>query len=348
MKRNIIIMSAGIVLLYFVYIAVDFLIPLPIGTKSLEIEIPKGATFRQAVEILEREKLIRDRSVFLLIGRISGLHRKIRAGYYSVYGSMSPLDIFLMLKKGQIVEHEITVVEGDSLREISEKLAVKGIINDEDFSNLTVRKDFLEAYHIDAPSCEGYIFPETYRIPKGMNPEEAIGMMINKMRENYSAELRQRTAALGLSEREVLALASIIEKEAATDDERPLVSAVYHNRLRKKMRLQADPTSVYGIKASGERITGSDLKRKTPYNTYVITGLPPGPIASPGIKSIRAALYPADVQYIYFVSNNDGTHTFSVTSEQHLSAVASYREKKRLKAADKKESGNGKQKQENP
>jgi UPF0755 protein len=114
------------------------------------------------------------------------------------------------------------------------------------------------------------------------------------------------------------------------------------------MRLQADPTSVYGIKASGERITGSDLKRKTPYNTYVITGLPPGPIASPGIKSIRAALYPADVQYIYFVSNNDGTHTFSVTSEQHLSAVASYREKKRLKAADKKESGNGKQKQENP
>jgi UPF0755 protein len=134
----------------------------------------------------------------------------------------------------------------------------------------------------------------------------------------------------------VLTLASIIEKEAATDEERPLISAVYHNRLKKRMPLQADPTAVYGIKSFGEKIIESDLRRKTPYNTYVIKGLPPGPIASPRMKSILAALYPAKVSYIYFVSNNDGTHTFSVTPEEHRLAVESYRAKKRMEIENKK------------
>ncbi|MBI4710811.1 MAG: endolytic transglycosylase MltG, partial [Nitrospirae bacterium] len=130
---------------------------------------------------------------------------------------------------------------------------------------------------------------------------------------------------IGMSENEVLTLASIIEKEARVDEERDMISAVYHNRLKKNMRLQADPTSIYGVEKMGEEITRRDLKRRTPYNTYVIKGLPPGPIAAPGIKSIRAALYPADVKYLYFVSKNDGTHHFSVTDEEHLEAVAAYR-----------------------
>lgn len=140
----------------------------------------------------------------------------------------------------------------------------------------------------------------------------------------------KRASELGFSEREVLTLASIIEKEAAVDVERPIISAVYHNRLKKKIRLQADPTSIYGVKSFKEKITLSDLKRKTAYNTYIIYGLPPGPIASPGIKSITAALYPADVSYLYFVSNNDGTHHFSVTAAEHQAAVKAYREKKTL------------------
>ena len=319
--------------------AIEFLIPLPIGNKNIEIEIPKGATFRQAVEIFSKERLIRDKILFLFIGRISGIDRKIRAGYYSIYGSMSPLDILKMLKKGQIIEYEITVLEGDSLREVAEKVSEKGIISIEDFVQLSSDEDFLASYEIDAPTFEGYLFPDTYKIPKGMNPEDAIGMMINKMREEYSGELMVRASKLGLSEREVLTLASIIEKEAATDDERYLISAVYHNRLRKGIPLQADPTAIYRIKSFREKITAKDLQRKTPYNTYIIKGLPPGPIASPGIKSINAALYPADVPYIYFVSNNDGSHHFSVTAEEHQAAVKSYREKKQMENKGETEEG---------
>ncbi|OHE58045.1 MAG: hypothetical protein A2Z47_15295 [Thermodesulfovibrio sp. RBG_19FT_COMBO_42_12] len=330
MKRNIIFILASIILLCCIYVAVELLTPLPTGGKNIEIKIPEGATFRQAVEILSQEKLMRDKGIFLFIGRISGLDRKIRAGYYSITGSLSPLDIFKMLKRGQIIEYEITIVEGDSLREIAEKLSGKGIINKENFMTLSSDEDFLALYDINAPTFEGYLFPDTYKIPKGMDPEYAIGMMINRMREKISSKLYARASELGFSERKILTLASIIEKEAVTDEERPLISAVYHNRLRKKIPLQADPTAIYGIKSFREKITANDLRRRTPYNTYVINGLPPGPIASPSVKSIIAALYPADVPYIYFVSNDDRSHHFSVTAEEHLAAVKAYREKKQI------------------
>lgn len=330
MKKNIVIITAGILLLWCTYIAIEFLMPLPIGNRNIEIEVPEGATFRQAVEIFSKEGLIRDKSLFLLIGIISGLDRKIRAGYYSIYGSVSPLDILKMLKNGQIIEYEVTIVEGDSLREIAEKLSEKDIISIEDFMKLSSDKDFLDFYNIDAPTFEGYLFPDTYKIPKGMEPDDVIGMMISRMREEYSDELQQRASEIGFSEKDVLTLASIIEKEAETDKERPIISAVYHNRLKRRIPLQADPTAIYGIKSFGEGITARDLRRKTPYNTYMIKGLPKGPICSPGIKSIIAALYPADVPYMYFVSNNDGTHHFSVTAEEHEAAVKLYREKKEI------------------
>jgi len=328
MKKNLYIMLIAVFLVGSVYVVAEMLVPAGIGNKNFEIEVPKGATFKQAVEILYDQKLIKDKSVFLFIGRLTGADRKIRAGYYSITGSQSPFDIFKMLKKGQIIEYEITIVEGDALGEIAEKLSEKGIIDKEDFMQLSSDKDFLSLYNIEAPSFEGYLFPDTYKIPKGMDPEDAIGMIINRMREKYSGALRARADEFGLSEREVLTLSSIIEKEARTDEERYLISAVYHNRLRKGMRLQADPTAIYGIKSSREIITAKDIRTKTRYNTYFIKGLPPGPIASPGIKSIIAALYPADVPYLYFVSNDDGTHQFSITAEQHLAAVRSYREKR--------------------
>ena len=315
-------------MMFAIYIAADFLSPLPVGNKSMEIEIPRGATFRQAVEILSKEGLVRDKNLFLFLGRINGMERKIKAGYYSIQGPLSPLTIFRLLKKGQIFEYEITIVEGDALREIAEKLSERNIISKEDFRKLSTDKEFISYHQIDAPTLEGYLFPDTYRIPKGMDPKEAIGMMIVRMREKYSGELKARTSEIGLSEREVLTLASIIEKEAEADNERPLISAVYHNRLKKGIPLQADPTCIYGIKSSGEKITEKDVRRKTPYNTYIIKGLPPGPIASPGIKSITAALYPAKVPYMFFVSNNDGTHRFSVTPEEHEVAVEIYRKKK--------------------
>jgi UPF0755 protein len=334
MNRNHRHIGSGIVLFFLLYAAFQLFSPLPIGNKNIEIEIPKGATFRQAAEIFKGEHIIRNKTFFLAVGRLTGTDRKIRAGYYSIYKSMNLLDLFRILRKGQIIEYEVTVVEGDSLREISDKLADKDIVSKDDFMELATDKDYLSSYDIDAPSLEGYLFPDTYRIPKGMDADDVIGMMINTMREQFSGKLMARAEELGLSEKTVLTLASIIEKEAVTDEDRPLISAVYQNRIKKKMLLQADPTSIYGVKSSKEKITHEDLKRKTAYNTYVIKGLPPGPIASPGLKSITAALYPAKVPYLYFVSNNDGTHHFSVSAEEHFAAVRVYRQKKQMEKAD--------------
>ncbi len=329
MKKNIFIIFSGIILIAFSYIAFELFVPVqPKGGKT-EIEIPQGATFRRAMEILHDQKLIRDKNIFLLLGRLTGADRKIRAGFYSLWSNMSPFDIFKIIRSGQIIEYEIKIIEGASLLEISEQFEKAGIIKKEDFMKLAKNRDFLDSYKIEAKSMEGYIFPDTYKIPKGISPENAIGSMIDKMREKFSYEMLSRMEDLGLSENEALTLASIIEKEAVVDSERPLVSAVFHNRLKKQMRLQADPTAIYGIKTSKEKITREDLLRKTPYNTYQIKGLPPGPIASPGLKSIMAALYPADVPYIFFVSLDNRAHQFSTTLEEHIRAVKQYREKQR-------------------
>jgi UPF0755 protein len=328
MKRTNIFILAGILFVVCSYFFIELLVPLPTGDRSIEIQIPEGTTFKQALEIFSQEGLLRDKNILLFLGRISGIDKRIRAGYYSVSGSVSPLDIYKMLKEGRIIEDEITVLEGDSLLEIGEKLSEVEIISQDDFKELSTNEDLLYLHDIDAPSIEGYLFPDTYKVPKGINPEDVIGMMINRMREKFSSDLCERASEIGLSEREVLTLASIIEKESVIDEERFLISAVFHNRLKKGIPLQADPTAIYGVKSSKEKITASDLRKKTKYNTYIINGLPPGPIASPSIKSIEAALYPPDMPYIYFVSNNDGTHHFSVTAEEHTAAVKSYREKK--------------------
>lgn len=327
MKKNLLIIFSIILLLAFLYPLFEMLLPVQSGSGNTEIEIPSGATFRQAVDILYNEKLIRDKKIFLLLGRLTGADRKIRAGFYSIWNSMSPLDIFRIIKKGHIVEYEIKILEGDSVIEIANAFEKAGVSTKEDFLELSKDHDLLSSYDIESPSIEGYLFPDTYIIPKGIDAEEAVGIMIDRMREKYSEKLLSRTKEIRMTENEVLTLASIIEKEAVVDEERPLVSAVYHNRLKKRMPLQADPTSIYGVKSSKEKITSNDLKRKTPYNTYTIKGLPPGPIASPGLKSIIAALYPADVPYIFFVSSSDCTHQFSSTISEHLQAVKLLRER---------------------
>ncbi|MBC8555829.1 MAG: endolytic transglycosylase MltG [Candidatus Brocadiales bacterium] len=191
---------------------------------------------------------------------------------------------------------------------------------------MEVRYDegFLRSLEVDAPSLEGYLYPDTYKFSKGTKPETIFKRMVQRMKENFNRPLRKRSEELGFSENEVLTLASIIEREARHDIERPIISAVFHNRLKKNMRLQADPTVLYGVKNRWKRIRYSDLKRETPYNTYRFKGLPPGPIASPGIKSIRAALYPSDDAYLYFVAKNNGWHYFSESNAEHSKAVVQY------------------------
>jgi UPF0755 protein len=335
MAKNAVFVLVSIIVLVLIYSTLQMTVPRANIYPPIEVEIEKGMSFTEAVNLLKKQGLIQDENPFIALGRVTGLHRRLTPGYYMFFGKVSPWDVFKSLRYGLIITWEITVVEGNTLSDIRENMAEKGVMSGEKFDGLTSDHAFLAGLGIDAPSLEGYLYPDTYRIPKGAKPEEVLEMMVKRLREVYNADLMERTHELGLDELRVLTLASIIEKEAVIDRERPIISAVYHNRLRKGMPLQADPTAIYGIKPQSAGITLSDIKRKSEYNTYYIKGLPPGPIASPGIKSIRAALHPANVPYLFFVSNNDGTHTFSVTLEEHLEAVEAY---KSLKNTPKVES----------
>jgi len=331
MKKNMIAIAGAFLFVFLVYTTAELIIPLPFGNKPMEFEIKRGTIFRQVVDSLAQKGFVRDKWIIFLLGRVTGIDRKIKAGYYSLWGTMSPLEIFNAIRLGKIIEYEITVVPGDSLMEVGQKFSALSMTEGEEFQRLSTNREFLDSLDVDAPSLEGYLFPETYRFPKGLEVKEALSIMVNRLREKFDDDMIIRTMELDLTERDVLTMASIVEKEAITDKERPIIAGVYYNRLKKHMLLQADPTAIYGVKSSKEMITKQDLLKRTPYNTYVIKGLPPGPIASPGLKSIMAALNPADVPYLYFVSNNDGTHNFSVTLSNHLEAVKTYRSRKKGK-----------------
>ena len=336
-KHNFKIALAVFFILPLMYVGMQLFMPSDLASnQQVEVEIPEGATYKQAINILYKNNLIRDKNLFIVIGKMTGLDRKIRYGFYSFWGKMSPYQVFRRLKDGKIIEYEVTIVEGDGLLEIGDKLAERKLISSSVFKRLVTDEDFIEALDIEAPSLEGYIFPQTYKIPKGTSPKSVLKGMINKLREEFTGKLKERAKTMGWSENQILTMASIIEKEAITDAERPIISAVYHNRLKKRMPLQADPTAIYGVKSSKLKITRNDLRRKTPYNTYVIKGLPPGPIASPGMKSITAALYPAKAPYLYFVSQKDGTHYFSKTIAEHNAAI------KRIRSSKKNGNSNGK------
>lgn len=320
-----------ILLLYFCYIAayVTIVLTRPVKIqKDTEVYIPKGASFSLIASIFKEKGIIKDEQVFIITGKMLGIEKRARAGYYLITKEMRGIDVVKKLLKGRIIEYTLTVVEGDSLYEIADKL---GNINPEfkkEIWKFASDKKFLESLNIKSPTIEGYLFPSTYIIPKGMSLEDILTMMVKKFWQVYNEKLIEKTKAMRWTVGEVLTLASIIEKEAKTDEEKPLISAVYHNRLKLGMPLQADPTTIYGVKRFKDGVTKKDLKNKTPYNTYIIKGLPPGPIASPGLKSILAALYPAKVPYLYFVSRGDGTHEFSADYKTHLSAINQIRENK--------------------
>lgn len=316
------------VLTFLSYSALELFLPVRVD-EPVEIHVEEGMVFSDVVRRLGEKGLLRDGNAVLLLGRITGIDREIKSGFYEFRGSISPYGVVDRLLEGRTVEFDVTIPEGYNIWQIARLLDDRGVVTEESFLTLATDRAFLAGLGIDAPSVEGYIFPDTYRLPKGMDARDLLRRMVSEMRRRFSPEMKQRAAELGLTEREVLTLASIIEKEAVLDEERPLISAVFHNRLRMGMPLQADPTSIYGVKSPSEGITVADLRRRTPYNTYLISGLPPGPIASPGMKSILAALYPADVDYLYFVSSNNGRHHFSSTEAEHRRAVRTYRRSRR-------------------
>lgn len=337
--KEIIAIIVSLVFILGMYFFIYLIMPVSSENKWKEIEIPNGATYLKVVDILSREGFIENRLAFLLLGRATSNDRSIKAGFYNLNMTMNPMEIFERLRKGMIVEVMITIPEGCALEDIKSKLIEAGLI-DENSWQLVRDRAFLASFNITAPSLEGYIFPDSYNFAKGTDPRYIFSIMVHRMREKFDGSLMKRAAEIGMTENEVLTLASIIEREAVYDSERPLISAVYHNRLKKNMKLQADPTVLYGVRTGWKRVFYRDLARVTPYNTYVIKGLPPGPIASPGIKSIQAALYPYNSSYLFFVSKNNGRHHFSHSGEEHLRAVAFYRQGGNNKDEDSKEETN--------
>ena len=302
---------------------IHLITPVSFDEEWREVYIPEGANYTEGLKLLEEGGIVKGRTVLLILGKITGSDKQLKPGYYNLSASMSPLEIFHTLIEGRTIQFTVTIPEGSTLKQIKKKFMEIGLM-DEGSWGLVHDTDFIAGLGIDAPSLEGYLYPDTYKFQKGSAPETAIRRMVKRLDDVFDGTLHDRAGELGMTTNEVLTLASIIEKEAVFDIERPIISGVYHNRLKKKMRLQADPTVLYGLEQSEKRIRYRDLKRNTPYNTYVIRGLPPGPIASSGIKSIRAALYPDEVDYLFFVSKNDGTHHFSRTNKEHARAVTLY------------------------
>jgi UPF0755 protein len=290
--------------------------------------ILRGTTFQEVVHVLDEEGLLRSPTRFYLMARALGIGDRVQAGEYELSTAMIPSVILHKLITGDVVKYQVTIPEGYTVRQIGVRLAERGIIDEqEEFLSVAFSSDFTAGLGIGGDGVEGYLFPDTYLFPKGLPHEEVITKMVENFKRIYTPDFSLRAAELGMTDREVVTLASIIEKETGLPDERPLISAVFHNRLKRGIPLCSDPTVIYGIADFDGNLRKRDLEKRTPYNTYLIKGLPPSPIASPGRSSILAALYPAPVKYLYFVSRNDGSHHFSATLREHNEAVRRYQQK---------------------
>jgi len=281
-------------------------------------------------DLLKQAGVIQDPFLFHLFTYLRGSSDRLKAGEYEFTSSMGLLDVIRILEEGEVLVHKVTIPEGSSLWQIARLLDAEGLVDIDRFLRLTRDPAVASYYMPEADSMEGFLFPDTYHFIKGTKEEAVIDAMVQRFFRAFSGADELRARRHGMSLYEVVTLASIIEKEALVDREKPIIAGVFYNRLRRGMRLQADPTVLYGRRRQG-RIRYRDLREKHPYNTYVHYGLPPGPIASPGAAALKAALYPARVRYLYFVSKNDGTHQFSRTLKEHNRAVRKYQLRRRTR-----------------
>ena len=290
------------------------------STETKIVDIPQGLGLSAISEKLEEEGVIRKAEVLFLSAFLSGTQRKLKHGEYVFSAGEAPYTVHRKLRRGEVSLRKVTFPEGLTLVQMAGILDASQIVSREKFLALAENGEYsAKKLGVDVSSLEGFLFPDTYFFARDYSAEKVIETMLDRFREAY--------ATLGIANpqpdiKEIVIIASLIEKETAFPPERPLVSAVIRNRLRKGMKLEFDPTVIYAL---GEKFDGNirkkDLSFPSPYNTYVVSGLPPGPIAAPGLDSIRAALEPADVNYLYFVSNGDGVHVFSSTYGDHVNAV---------------------------
>ncbi len=292
--------------------------------KPVLTTINPGQSFGAVIAELDEKGVIEKPDKFKLYARIKKQDRDLKAGSYMLSAAMSPEKILETLVKGKTFRFRVTIPEGYTLDQIASVLDNAGLVEKTEFLAAANDKSLAEQLGIEADNFEGYLFPDTYFFTKGIASEKIVKSMVARFRNVFDSLWENRPPDFAYTLHETVTLASIIEKETGAANERPLVASVFHNRLKMDMRLESDPTVIYGIEGFSGNLTRLHLDTPAPYNTYQMKGLPPGPIASPGKEALQAALYPAESEYIFFVSKNDSTHHFSVNYEEHRKAVEKY------------------------
>lgn len=290
-------------------------------------EVPIGKPFSQVAQDLENLGLLKNAKAFTLYARVTRSIPKVKAGEYRFYTTMTPRHVMRVLTSGVSIRRVVTIPEGYSVFEIAELLEEKGFAKKQEILDLAFDQKFARIL-IGQPvsSLEGYLFPESYQFTRYTKADKILETMVDQFKKNFAEILPPYP--FNWSSHQVVTLASIIEKETGAEFERPIISSVFHNRIKKQMRLQTDPTVIYANALRDKKIIinikKSDLLNDHPYNTYTRSGLPPGPIANPGLEALKAAVGPEESEYLFFVSQNDGTHIFSKTYQEHNSAVDRY------------------------
>ena len=326
--KRIILLISGLLFLIILLLsagAVHFLITPAKEEEGMEqvVFIREGLSLNGVANELEKRSIIDNKALFGFWGKIMGSSRHIKAGEYRLSPNMPPIGILEVLTAGVVVTYPVTFPEGYTIEQIADVLDGNGLVEKEEFVSFAHNPDVLKQYNITGPSLEGYLYPDTYHLPRGISASDAVETMVNRFRQ-LTGPLEKRAEIVGMTMEDVIILASIVEKETGLAEERPMIASVFLNRLKQGMRLASDPTVIYGIKGFDGNLTRKDLREPTPYNTYVIRGLPIGPIANPGLEAIKAVLFPEETDYLYFVSKNDGSHQFSRTLTEHNKAVRLY------------------------
>lgn len=324
--RSLFLGSLGTVLLVLLGLGIWFSLYVntpATGSGTATVFIPKGAGVRQIKTILGREGVIQNDFRFLVLARFTGSSHRLRAGEFAIARNLRPGEVLKILEQGEVVRHPLTIPEGLTTNQTAALFAEQGWIDQEKFLTLCEDPAFIRTLGIEQDRLEGYLFPDTYLLVRGETDSRTI---ITTMVRRFLAVWQEVSAGqtMDMNRHAILTLASIIEKETAAPEERPLIARVFLNRLEKSMRLQSDPTVIYGLDNFNGNLTRQDLQEKTNYNTYVIKGLPPGPICNPGRAAIAAVFHPATSDALYFVSKNDGTHAFSRSLKEHNRAVRKY------------------------
>lgn len=296
-------------------------------SQPVTFDIKRGESFSSVVDRLYEQGIISSKNNFRIAGFVYGAERKIRAARFHIPNGLSYLDLLDLFISGKCdFQRTLTIRSGQTIKWLAHRLQKYLYIDSTEFFDLANNKILADSLGLNKTSFEGYLFATDYEVYERSSPREAIVLFYNAFKEFYNDSLKNRTAELGFNVHEILTLASIIKGETDREDEMPRISGVYHNRLRIGMRLQADPTIQYIIPDGWRRLTHQDLELNSPYNTYKYSGLPPGPINSPGAAAILAALYPEKNNYLYFVADGKGGHLFGKTLAEHNSNVKRYRQ----------------------